>query len=114
MASILSSFSDFVLLWLLGFRQAAAEDVGRRPAVHIAALVRPQGVVSDQVSVEVGLHLGDALVELGSAQDAEVLVEEGPVKALDEAVGLGSADLGGAVLDVLELEEQYALKGRES
>ncbi len=35
-----------------------------------------------------------------------MLIEQGPVQALDEAVGLGSTDLGGAVLDVLELEEQ--------
>ena len=66
----------------------------------------PPGVVRDQVGVEVGLHLGDALVELGSAHDAEVFVEQGPVQVLDEAVGRGSADLGGAVLDVPELKEQ--------
>ena len=28
------------------------------------------------------------------------------MEALDEAVGLGSADLGGAVLDLVQLEEQ--------
>ena len=89
-----------------GFRQAAGADVGRRLAVHAAALVESPGVVRDQVGVEVGLHLGDALVELGPAQDAEVLIEQCPVHALDEAVGPGSADLGGAVLDVRELEEQ--------
>ena len=49
-------------------------------------------IVRDQVGVEVGLHLLDALVELGPAQDTEVLVE-GPVQAFDEAVGPGSTDL---------------------
>ena len=39
-----------------------------------------------------------------------MLVEEGSVQALDEAVGLGSTDLGGAVLDVLGLEEQLVGK----
>jgi len=64
------------------------------------------GVVGDEVGVEVGLHLVDALVELGAAHDAEVLVEERAVQALDVAVGLRAAHLGGAVLDLLELQEQ--------
>ncbi len=64
------------------------------------------GVVDDQVGVEVGLHLLDGLVPLLAALDAEVLVEKPAVQALDEAVGLGPLDLGGAVFDVLGLEEE--------
>ena len=48
-------------------------------------------------------------VELLPSHDAEVLVEQRSVQPLDEAVGLGPSDLSGAVLDLLELEEQ--LKG---
>lgn len=45
-------------------------------------------VVSDKVGVQVGLRLLNALVELLAAHDAEVLVEQGPVQAFHEAVGL--------------------------
>jgi hypothetical protein len=46
------------------------------------------GVVSDEVSIEVGLHFFDNLVSLLAVHESNVLVEQG------------------AVLDVLELEEQ--------
>ena len=55
------------------------------------------------------LHLVDALVELLSAHDTEVLVQERSVQPLDEAVRLGSAYLRRPAFDLLELEEQ--LKG---
>ena len=69
----------------------------------------PLGVVGDQIGVEVVLHGFEAAVELLPSHDSEVLVEQGSVQALDEAVGLGPADPGGAVFDLLDLEEQ--LKG---
>lgn len=64
------------------------------------------GVVDDEVGVEVGLHLVEALIELGPPHDAEVFIQEGTVQAFDVAVGLRAANLGGAVLDLLELQEQ--------
>lgn len=57
-------------------------------------------------AVEVLLHLGEGVVELGSALDAEVLVEERRVEHFDEAAALQPPDARGAVLEVLELEEQ--------
>jgi hypothetical protein len=84
----------------------ACEDGEGGPSVHLAAPVGALGVVELEVLVEVGLHLVEGLVPGGAALHAEVLIEEGPVEALDEAVGLGPADLGGPVLDVLELEEE--------
>ena len=67
--------------------------------------MRPLRVIDLEVGVEVGLHLVEGLVPGGAALHAEMLVEQGSVEAFDEAVGLGPADLGGAVFDVLELEE---------
>lgn len=75
-------------------------------AVHAAALVRSLGIVGDEIGVESGLHFLDGLEPGAAAFDAEVLVEQGAVEALDDAVGLRSADLGLAVLDAFELEEQ--------
>ena len=64
------------------------------------------GVVGDEVGVEHGLHLLDGLEPGAATFDAEVLVEQGAVQALDDAVGLRPLDPGLAVLDALELEEQ--------
>lgn len=77
-----------------------------RSSLHASALVGSLGVVDGEVGVEVGLHLVDGLVPFLAAHDAEVLVEQGSVQALDKAVGLRALDLCGAVLDLLELEEQ--------
>lgn len=46
----------------------------------------PLRVVADEVLIEVGLHLGQRLVELLAALDAEVLVQQGAMQPLDEAV----------------------------
>lgn len=51
------------------------------------------GVVGGQMSIEVGQHLFDTLIEVDWAHDAKVFVEQGSVQAFDEAVGLGSVDL---------------------
>lgn len=64
------------------------------------------GVVADGPVVEDGLHFLDRLEPCPAAFDAEVLVKHGAVEALDDAVGLRAADLGRAVLDLLELEEE--------
>ena len=49
------------------------------------------GVVGGQMSIEVGQHLFDPLIEVDWAHDAKVFVEQGSVQAFDEAVGLGTA-----------------------
>ena len=66
----------------------------------------PAGVVGLKIAVQVLLHLVERLVPGRPALDPEVLFEERPVEPLDEAVRLGPADLRGAVLDLLELEEE--------
>lgn len=96
-------FLHLPLPWFLWFGQAPDEDVGRCLALHAAALVGSLGMVADQVGVEVGLHGFDAVVELLTPHDAEVLVQQGAVEALDEAVGLRPSHPGGSVLDLLEL-----------
>lgn len=74
--------------------------------MHASTLVRPFLVVELQVDVKVGLHLFDGLVPLLPAFDAEVLVEQRAVQAFDEAVTLRPAYACGAVLDLLQLQEQ--------
>ena len=86
-------------------RHLTKTSAGVRPR-HATALVGPLGIVVDEEGVEVLLHGIDALVELLPSHDPEVLVEQGPVQALYEAVGLRPPHLGRAVLDLLELQEQ--------
>ena len=104
----LGGFLHLFLLWRFRFRQAADEDVCGCPALHAAALVWAWvfGILADEKDVEVGLHSLDAVVELLAPHDTEVLIEQGPVQPLDETVGLRPPDPGGAMLDLLELEEQ--------
>ena len=63
-------------------------------------------VVELDEDIEVGLDLLDRLVPFLPALDAEVLVEQRAVHALDEAVGARRADLRGPVLDVVERQQQ--------
>lgn len=74
--------------------------------MHAATLVGALVIVDHQVVVEHALHLLDGLEPGAPALDTEVLVQERAVQALDDAVGLWPLDLGGAVLDRLELQEQ--------
>ncbi len=90
-----------------GFWQVLGEDGCRGSAVYVPALVGPLGVVADEISVEVFLHLVEAFIKFGPPHDAEALVQKGAVQALEVAVGLLAADLGGAVLDVFQLQEQF-------
>ena len=86
---------------------AGAERRERGPAVHAAALVGPSGIVFDEIGVERHLHLVDGLEPSLAALDAEVLVQQGPVQALDDAVGLRPLHPGLAMLDVIQLEEEF-------
>ena len=63
-------------------------------------------VVFLQEGVEIDLHLREVFIPGFAALDAEVFIEEGAVEALKIAVGLRPSDLGGAVLDAFELEEE--------
>lgn len=58
------------------------------------------------VVVEHALHLVDGFEPGASALGPEVLVDQGTVQPLDDAIGLRPFDLGGAVLDQLEQDEQ--------
>lgn len=68
--------------------------------------MRPALIVADQVVVENGLHLVDGFEPGAATLDPEVLVEQGAVQPLDDAVGLRPLHPCGAVVDVLELQEQ--------
>ena len=85
---------------------AVVESAQGGSAVHAAPLMRPLGVVGQQVGVERGLHFLDGLEPGARPFDAGMLVEEGPAQALDDAVGLRPFHAGAFVLDVFELEEQ--------
>ncbi len=64
--------------------------------------MRPLVVVAVQPSVEFGLKRVDALEQGGVHHRQEELLENRAVEALDEAAGAPAADLGLAVLDVVE------------
>ena len=85
---------------VLGFRgEPFFERLPGRHAIHVAALMRALLVVLDQISIQIFLHLVNGFIPRFSSHDAEVFVEDGLVQPLDEAVGLGTVDLGSAVLD---------------
>ena len=60
--------------------------------------MRSLGIVFDEVLIEDGLHLLEGLEPGAAALDAEMLVEERAVPALDNAVGLWPVDPGSLVL----------------
>jgi hypothetical protein len=86
---------------------AGAERGERGPAVHAAALLGPSSIEFDEIGVERRLHLLDGLEPDLAALDAEVLVQQGPVQSLDDPVGLRPLHPGLAVLDALQLEEEF-------
>ena len=86
--------------------QAFGEGLGGGAAGHAAALMRPSVIVAVEVGVENRLHLLDGLEPGAPAFDPEVLVEQGTMQALDDAVALRPANLRGPVGDVLELQER--------
>ena len=55
------------------------------------------GIVLDEVLIEDGLHLLEGLEPGATALDAEMLVEQGAVPALDDAIGLWPVDPGSLV-----------------
>ncbi|OGR36406.1 MAG: hypothetical protein A2091_06035 [Desulfuromonadales bacterium GWD2_61_12] len=63
-------------------------------------------IVVMQVCIQILLHLVDGLIPNLPPLDTEVLVQQGSVQALDKTVALWSADLGGAMLDPFELQEE--------
>ena len=63
-------------------------------------------VVVFALIIAVGLHLVDTVIPLGSAHNAKVLIEQGTMRPLDEAIALRATDLGGAMLNPFELQEQ--------
>jgi hypothetical protein len=73
-----------------------------RAALVAVAEVRALVVVVVQPGVEVGLERLDALVEPAAHGRPEEFLQHRAVEALDEAVGLGRADLGLSVPDVVE------------
>lgn len=72
------------------------------------------GVVLNEVRVEIDLHLVQGFVPLDAARDPKVLVQQRAVQPLDEPVGLRPANLGGAMLDALQLQEELVGVGDAS
>ena len=68
--------------------------------------MRSFGIVFDEVLIKNDLHLLEGLEPGAAALDPEMLVEQGAVPALDDAIGLRPVDPGSLVLDVFELQKQ--------
>jgi len=81
------SFEQFFVVGLLLFvgvgRSSLQEHFVRRFAFHVPSLMRPLPVVVKQVGIQIGLHFLQRLIPLGSTLNAEVLVQQGKVQALD-------------------------------
>jgi len=69
-------------------------------------LLGAPGVVEQQELIQIGLNLLDGRVPLLPTLDAEVLIEQRAVHTLDKAVGARTADLGVAMLDILQGRQQ--------
>ena len=86
--------------------KALLERLPRGTPVHAPALVGALSIVGDKVLVQDCLHLFDGLEPGAPALDPEVFVEQRAVEPFHDAVGLRTVGLRGAMLDVLELQEQ--------
>ena len=67
----------------------------------------PFGIVDDEIGVENHLHFLNSFEPGFAALDAEVLIQQGAMESLDDAVRLRALHAGGAVGDIFELEEQF-------
>jgi hypothetical protein len=72
-----------VSVWVILLSDAVDGGGDRGAAVHAAALMRSFGIVFDEVSIEDDLHLLEGREPGAAALDAEMLVEEGAVQALE-------------------------------
>lgn len=88
-------------------RERFAYRLGGRSAPQAIALVAAFEVVVAQECIEVALDLGGRDVPGLASCDAEALVEERPVHALDEAVGARRGDLRPAVFDAFHRQQQF-------
>src|SRR5690606_31580125 len=60
-------------------------------------------MIADQIFVKVWLHLIEVFIPLLLDFDAEVLVQQGPMRAFNKAIGLGPANACSAALHLFEL-----------
>jgi len=91
----------------VGLGNALDEGLGRGSAVHAAALVRTPGVVGDKVGIQGDLHLLDGLEPSPAAFDADVLVVQRAVQALDDEVGPRPGDADALVGNDFLVPEQF-------
>jgi hypothetical protein len=91
-------------LLLAGVWQSFDEGLSWRSAVHAASLMRTAGVADDEVIVQHALHFLNGLEPGSAALHPEVLVEQGAVEALDDAVGLRPLHPCRAVPDLATLQ----------
>ena len=73
--------------------------------------MRTLNIVLVQPLVEVGLEGINRFIEGGPKCDPKELVQRGAVEPLDEAIGLRLADLGAAMLDVVERQGEFVWMG---
>lgn len=53
------------------------------------------------------MHFLDGVVEFFASHNSKVFVEKGAVQTFDKAIALRSSNFSGAMLDVLEGEEEF-------
>src|SRR5262249_61964150 len=80
--------------------------LGWRAARQAVALVAAAEIVVHEELIEVALNLLDADIPGRAARDAETLVEERAIHALNEAIGARRANPRGAGLDALERKQE--------
>ena len=65
----------------------------------------PSGVLAPEVFIQDRMHLLDGFKPIAPSLDPEMLVKQGAVEAFKDAIGLRAPHAGGAVGNVLKLQE---------
>ena len=92
-------------LRVAGFWHALCECADGCAPIHAAPLMGPLGVVALKVVIEHGLHLLNGLEPGAPSLDPEMLVEQRAVEAFKDTVGLRAPHAGGAMGNILKLQE---------
>ena len=63
-------------------------------------------IVPFEIDIQILLHLTKSFIELGSALNPEMIVQECPMKSFDKSIALGSADLCISMINPLQLQKE--------